>query len=71
LPEALAGHARAHGVYVQLERYPTEAHVFHVFWSFLPKTQEALTRAGQFINDAVANRPSVSSETAENWRRNQ
>jgi acetyl esterase/lipase len=60
--EALADHARAHGVYVQLERYPTEAHVFHVFWSFLPEAQEALTQAGRFINDAVADGPSVSSQ---------
>jgi epsilon-lactone hydrolase len=52
--EALADRARQHGVYVRLSRYPTEVHVFQVFWSFLPQAQQALAEAGDFIRDAAA-----------------
>jgi len=51
---ALADRAREHGVDVRLELYPTDAHVFHVFWSFLPEAVDALAQARRFALDAVA-----------------
>ena len=51
---ALADRAREHGVDVRLELYPTDAHVFHVFWSFLPEAVDALTQARRFALDALA-----------------
>jgi epsilon-lactone hydrolase len=50
---ALADRAREHGVDVRLELYPTDAHVFHVFWSFLPEAADALTQARRFALDAL------------------
>jgi epsilon-lactone hydrolase len=47
----LADRARAHGVDVRLELYPTDAHVFHLFWSFLPEAADALQQAGQFVRE--------------------
>ena len=49
--EALADRAREHGVDARLERYPTDSHVFHVFWSFLPEAVDALGRVGEFIRE--------------------
>jgi epsilon-lactone hydrolase len=49
---ALTDHARAHGVDVRLELYPVDAHVFHMFWSFLPEAKEALQAAGRFVRDS-------------------
>jgi acetyl esterase/lipase len=51
--EELAERAREHGVAVRLERYPIDAHVFHVFWSFLPAARTALAEAGTFIRDVL------------------
>jgi monoterpene epsilon-lactone hydrolase len=51
--EALANHARDHGVQVRLEHYPSDAHVFHVFWSFLPEAVDALAKAGEFIRGTL------------------
>lgn len=47
--EALAEHARKHGVDVKLELYPGDTHVFHIHWSFLAEAADALRQAGQFI----------------------
>jgi epsilon-lactone hydrolase len=47
----LADRARAHGVDVRLELYPTAAHVFHLFWSLLPEAADALQQAGQFVRE--------------------
>ena len=47
--QALAELAREHGVEAQLELYPAETHVFHIFWSFLPEAADALAQAGAFI----------------------
>ena len=52
--EALADRARDRGVEVRLERYRAEAHVFQVFWSFLPEGADALERAGAFVRDVLA-----------------
>jgi monoterpene epsilon-lactone hydrolase len=52
--EALADRAREHGVQVRLEHYPSDAHVFHVFWSFLPEAVDALAKAGAFIRDTLS-----------------
>jgi monoterpene epsilon-lactone hydrolase len=49
---ALTDHARAHGVDAQLELYPVDAHVFQMFWSFLPEAKEALQAAGRFARDS-------------------
>jgi epsilon-lactone hydrolase len=48
---ALAKRARKHGVYTRLEVYPVEAHVFQLFWSFLPEAAEAIEAAGEFARD--------------------
>jgi acetyl esterase/lipase len=51
--EALAEHARRHGVDARVERYPGDVHVFHVFWSFLPEAADALAHAGRFVRDRL------------------
>jgi acetyl esterase/lipase len=51
--EALAEHARQHGVDARLELYPSDAHVFHVFWSFLPEAADALAQSGGFVRDLL------------------
>ena len=50
LPDAqvLADRARKQGVEAELELYSVDAHVFHLFWSFLPEAAEALKSAGEF-----------------------
>ena len=48
---ALAKRARKHGVYARLDVYPVEAHVFQLFWSFLPEAAEAMEKAGTFARD--------------------
>jgi acetyl esterase/lipase len=47
--KALTEHARRHGVEATLELYPVDAHLFHLFWSFLPEAAEALQAAGTFV----------------------
>jgi epsilon-lactone hydrolase len=49
--QALAKRARKHGVYSRLEVYPVEAHVFQLFWSFLPEAADAVEKAGAFARD--------------------
>jgi acetyl esterase/lipase len=49
--EAIVTRALDHGVDARLELYPTDAHVFHVFWSFLPEAAEALAAAGDFVRE--------------------
>jgi monoterpene epsilon-lactone hydrolase len=51
---ALVERATADGVDAQLELYPAETHVFHVFWSFLPEAADALGQAGGFIRERLA-----------------
>ena len=46
--QGLTDRARAQGVEVELELYSVDAHVFHLFWSFLPEAAEALKSAGEF-----------------------
>ena len=46
---ALEDRARAHGVATEIELYPTDAHVFHLFWSFLPEAAAAIEAAGRFV----------------------
>lgn len=50
----LAEHARRHGVDAALELYPVDAHVFQLFWSFLPEAAEAIEAAGRFVRDGGA-----------------
>jgi epsilon-lactone hydrolase len=50
----LAAHARKHGVDVRLDLYPVDAHLFHIFWSFLPEAANAISEVGRFIREADA-----------------
>jgi epsilon-lactone hydrolase len=51
---ALTDHARSHGVDARLELYSVDAHVFHLFWSFLPEAGEALQAAGRFAREVTS-----------------
>jgi acetyl esterase/lipase len=51
---ALADHARRHGVDARLDLYSVDAHVFQIFWSFLPDAAEALQAAARFVNQVRA-----------------
>jgi epsilon-lactone hydrolase len=53
LPDAraLTEHARASGLDAQLELYPVDAHVFQIFWSFLPEAADAVEAAGRFARE--------------------
>jgi monoterpene epsilon-lactone hydrolase len=48
---ALTDHARGQGVDARLELYSVDAHVFQLFWSFLPEAAEALQAAGEFARE--------------------
>jgi epsilon-lactone hydrolase len=52
--KALADHARDHGVDARLELYSVDAHVFQLFWSFLPEAAEAVEAAARFARDSGA-----------------
>jgi monoterpene epsilon-lactone hydrolase len=60
---ALADHARDQGVDVRLELYPSDAHVFHVFWSFLPEAADALAQAREFVRDVLPAEGAAASRT--------
>jgi acetyl esterase/lipase len=49
--KALTDRARSQGVDAHLDLYPVDAHVFHLFWSFLPEAAEALHAAGRFARE--------------------
>jgi acetyl esterase/lipase len=49
--KALAIRAREHGVCARLELYPVDAHVFQLFWSFLPEAADAIDIAGNYIRE--------------------
>jgi epsilon-lactone hydrolase len=49
--KALAERARRQGVDARLELYPVDAHVFQLFWSFLPEATEAVEAAGRFVRE--------------------
>jgi acetyl esterase/lipase len=51
---ALTERARRHGVDARLELYSVDAHVFHLFWSFLPEAAEALEACGRFACEVGA-----------------
>jgi monoterpene epsilon-lactone hydrolase len=57
--QGLTDRARAQGVEVELQLYSVDAHVFHLFWSFLPEAAEAMKAAGEF-----AKRPSEGARLA-------
>ncbi|MDR2986681.1 MAG: alpha/beta hydrolase [Nocardiopsaceae bacterium] len=46
---SLAKRAREDGVEVTIEEYPTDPHMFQMFWSFLPEAAEAMTSVRDFI----------------------
>jgi monoterpene epsilon-lactone hydrolase len=62
----LVDRATAHGVDARLELYPTETHVFHVFWSFLPEAADAIQQAGSFIRERLADELADRPERAGN-----
>ena len=49
--QALVDHGRAHGVDARLDLYAVDAHVFQLFWSFLPDAAESLQAAGRFVRE--------------------
>jgi monoterpene epsilon-lactone hydrolase len=51
---ALTDRAHEHGVDARLELYPVDAHVFQLFWPFLPEAAEALAAAGRFVREVTA-----------------
>jgi acetyl esterase/lipase len=51
--EALVARLSECGVDAQLELYGCDAHVFYLFWSFLPEAADALASAGEFMRDAL------------------
>jgi monoterpene epsilon-lactone hydrolase len=54
---ALADRARDHGVDARLDLYSVDAHVFQLFWSFLPEAAESLQAAGRFVREVRQNEP--------------
>jgi epsilon-lactone hydrolase len=52
--KALSDRAREHGVDARLELYAVDAHVFQLFWSFLPEAAEAVEAAGRFARESGA-----------------
>jgi epsilon-lactone hydrolase len=50
---ALADHARGHGVDARLDLYSVDAHVFQLFWSFLPEAAAALQAAARFVREVT------------------
>jgi monoterpene epsilon-lactone hydrolase len=50
---ALADRAREYGVDARLDLYSVDAHVFQLFWSFLPEAAEALQKAGRFAGEVT------------------
>jgi epsilon-lactone hydrolase len=50
---ALVDHAREHGVDARLDLYSVDAHVFQLFFSFLPEAAEALQKAGRFVREVT------------------
>jgi monoterpene epsilon-lactone hydrolase len=63
---ALADRAREHGVDARLDLYSVDAHVFHLFWSFLPEAAEALQKAGSFSREVTRTetRPAATAPRA-------
>ena len=59
--EALAERARSDGVDVRLERYRTHAHVFQLFWSFLPDAADAIASSGEFVRSLLAGSDKTST----------
>ncbi|HCT76502.1 MAG TPA: hypothetical protein DGG94_02950 [Micromonosporaceae bacterium] len=53
----LAAYAREHGVDAHLELYPVAAHLFHLFWSFLPEAADAVSSAGKIIQQGRSTPP--------------
>lgn len=52
--QRLVARAHAHGVDARLELFPVDAHVFQLFWSFLPAAADAIKQVGDFAEDIRA-----------------
>jgi epsilon-lactone hydrolase len=59
--KALTDHARRHGVDARLELYSVDAHVFQLFWSFLPEAADAVQAAGRFAREVGSARRARSA----------
>jgi epsilon-lactone hydrolase len=68
---ALTDRAREHGVDARLDLYSVDAHVFQLFWSFLPEAAEALQNAGRFAGEVATldRRQPVAGEAVSRSRR--
>jgi monoterpene epsilon-lactone hydrolase len=63
---ALVDRAREHGVDARLDLYSVDAHVFQLFWSFLPEAAESLQAAGRFAREVTPSeqRPAATARHA-------
>jgi monoterpene epsilon-lactone hydrolase len=61
--EAIVNRALDQRVDARLELYATDAHVFQVFWSFLPEAAEALAAAGDFVREVCDSARGAANET--------
>jgi monoterpene epsilon-lactone hydrolase len=52
--QALCERAHEHGVQAELQLYPSDAHDFQLFWSFLPEAADAIEAAGKFMSTLTA-----------------
>lgn len=66
--QALHSRAREQAVPSDLQRYPTDAHAFQLFWSFMPEAADAIEAAGHFVAQRIraaaggARRPGATAE---------
>ena len=65
--EALHTRARERALPSELQRYPTDAHAFQLFWSFMPEAADAIEAAGHFI--AQRTRPAAGRQVGAQKRR--
>ena len=51
--QALHDRAREQAVPLELQRYPTDAHAFQLYWSFMPEAADAIEAAGHFVAQRI------------------
>lgn len=61
--QRLHDRARTFGVDARLELYPSAAHAFHCFWTFLPEAADAVHSAGRFAYDVRTRASDVAAES--------
>ena len=60
--QALSERANEQGIPTELQLYPTDAHLFHLFWSFLPEAADAVDAVGDFVRARRATPDDAASE---------